>query len=226
MAVAFGNSESPLSQPGSVPALLNAIPAVLRELRLAGTAILEHVGKKPEPGTYETRWLELVLDLADARGERAVFTRRQCIHVHGLDGAVVRELVWGEGDQLVRYTASGARRLTVRAEGSKRAVLLSPDPHPRSGGQFTITSRRTIRGGFRSRDEYCEAFLERPAGRLDLVVQFPAERPPKEARLVLAATETVVRRLRARYRPDGRAVLRCRLRNPATATVYSVRWAW
>jgi hypothetical protein len=44
--------------------------------------------------------------------------------------------------------------------------------------------------------------------------------------LVLAATETVVRRLRIRYRADGRAVLRCRLRQPVPAAVYSIRWTW
>src|SRR5436305_14524111 len=118
MAAVFGNADAPLSQPGALPALLNAIPAVLRELRLALTTTLEHFGKKPPATAYETLWLELVLDIADLQGARAVLTRRQSIRFHALDGAVVRELVWGEGDQLVRYTAAGARRLAVRAEGS------------------------------------------------------------------------------------------------------------
>jgi hypothetical protein len=206
--------------------LLNAIPAVLRELRLAGVALLEHFGKKPTPGPYETLWLELTLDLTDAHGERAILTRRQTVRFHGLNSALVRELVWGEGDQLVRYTAVGARRLAVRAEGSKRAVLLSPDGRPRPGDRLTITSRRTIRGGFRGAEEYCEAMLERPTKRLRFTVVFPLGRPPKTSRLVLATTETMVRQFRPRYRADGRAVVHCQVQDPMPATVYSVRWSW
>jgi hypothetical protein len=226
MAAAFGLPDAPLSQPGALTALLNALPAILRELRLAAAALLARLGKRPPAQPYDTLWLELALDLTDTRGERAVLTRRQCLRFHGLDSAVVRELVWGDGDQLVRYTAAGARRLGVRAEGSKRAVLLSPDHRPGPGDRLTITSRRTIRGGFRAAEEYSEAFLERPTGRLTFSIRFPSSRPPKAARLVLAATETTVRRLRPHYGADGRAVLRCQIQHPVVGTAYSLRWSW
>jgi hypothetical protein len=226
MAVGLDNADAPLGQPGALPAVLTALPAVLRELRLALATLLDHVGQRPAVEPYETLWLALVLDLLDARGERAVLTRRQGIRLRRPDGAIVRELVWGEGEQLVRYTAAGAHRLGVRIEGSKRAVLLSPEHRPGPGDRLTITSRRTIRSGFRAAEEYCEAFLERPTGRLDLTVRFPVGRPPRDARLVLASTETVLRVLRVRFGPDGRARVHCRLAQPTTAAIYSLRWRW
>ena len=105
-------------------------------------------------------------------------------------------------------------------------MLLDLDAHPAPGDRLTIESRRIIRGGFRRRQEYCEAFLERPTGSLELTVLFPPNRPPSTARLVQAPSERVLRRLPVRFRADGRAVLRCRLRQPDVGTTYSLRWAW
>ena len=214
-----------LSRPDALAVLLNAAAALLRELRLAGAVLGGALGRPRPARAYETLWLELVLDLDDPRGERAVLTRRQRIRFHA-GAVVVRELVWGEGEQLARYTAQGARRLAVRPEGSRRAVLLDPDRRPVRGAEVTITSRRTIRDGFRRADEYCEAFLERPTGRVELTVVFPPARPPKRAQLVLATTEAVLRAVPVHYRPDGRAMLRCRLRRPDPAATYSLRWSW
>lgn len=215
-----------MSRPEALTPLVNALALVIRELRLMAAAIWAHARHPPKSTAYETLWLDLALDLVDRTGERAILTRRQCVRFHGLDGAIVRELVWGDGEQLVRYTAGNARRLTVLPEGSKRVVLLAPDRQPVPGGQLTITSRRTIRGGFRAANEYCEALLERPTGRLAITVRFPLGRPPKHAQVILASTETVLRTLPVRYGADGRAVLRCRLRNPVPAVVYSLRWQW
>ncbi len=211
-------------RPELIAQLLHAAAVLARELRPLLTAVL---GWRPRPAAaYETVSLALVLELVDARGERAVLHRRQRVRFLGNGGAVVRELLWGEGEQLVRYQAHGARRIGVRAEGSKRAVLLDPDGHPAPGDRRTIESRRTIRGGFTRRQEYCEAFLERPTGSVELTVVFPPKRPPTTAQLVQAPSERVLRRLPVRYRADGRAVLRCRLRQPQPGTTYSLRWAW
>jgi hypothetical protein len=212
-------------RPEVLTPLLAAGAALLRELRLA-LETLTRWRRRPPTAAYETLSLALELELLDPRGERAVLRRRQRLRFLRDGAAIVRELVWGDGEQLVRYQAQGARRLGVRAEGSKRAVLLDPAAHPAAGDQLTITSRRTIRGGFLGRQEYCEVYLERPTGRLEFTIIFPATRPPLTAQLVRATTEAVVRQLPLRYRADGRAVVRCRLQRPDPATTYSVRWAW
>jgi len=213
-------------QADALHSLVSALASVVRQLRAAGD-MLFHPREPDRPAlSYETLWLDLVLDLQDARGSRAVLTRTQRVRFLAPDGAVLRELLWGSGEQLLHYSIRGARRLRVRREGSKRAILLDPDQRPARGDELTITSRRTIRGAFREREEYCESFLERPTGRLSFTVLFPRRRPPRAACLVSATTEQVLRTLHCRYGPDGRAVLRCRLHKPATGVTYSLRWSW
>ena len=217
---------SPFARPDALAALLSAVATLVRELRLAGGAILAWLRPRRPAVPYETRAIDRVLDLADPEGRRAVLTRRQRIRPLTAGTLVVRETVWGEGEQLARYAVAGARRLTVLPEGSRRSVLLGPDRRTAVGACATSTSRRTIRGGFLQPEEYCETVLERPTGRVDFTVIFPRGRPPRNARLVLAATETTVRTVPVLYRPDGRAVLRCRLRRPTVAATYSLRWSW
>lgn len=124
----------------------------VRALRTAAGTVVGGRTEHPD-GAYTTLWLALELDIADVHGERAVLTRRQRVQFRSAEAALVRELVWGEGGQLARYAARGAQRAGLRAEGSKRAVLLLPDQHPAAGHRVTITSRRTIQGGFRQREE-------------------------------------------------------------------------
>jgi hypothetical protein len=138
----------------------------------------------------------------------------------------VRDVVWGDGQLVARYTARGARRAGERFEGSKRAILLDPLAVAIPGSCTTITSRRTLRDAFLSVDEYCEGLVERSTGRLDLEVRFPPARPPRGARLVSAATERLVQLVPVRYGEDGRPLLRCRIRKPAIGIVYSLRWSW
>jgi hypothetical protein len=214
------------AQAGTLKQLVTALADTAQQVRLSRPSIGARAPHAVTTASYDTRWLSLVLDLKDGRGRQAVLSRTQRVRFLRGDGAIVRELVWGEGDQLVRYRARGARRVGTRAEGSKRVVLLDPEQPPAVGDELTVSSRRTLRDAFGGRDEYCEAFLERPTGRLDIIVTFPRERPPRAAQLVAATTEQVVRTLRARYSADGRAVLHCRLRNPKTGVTYSLRWSW
>ena len=210
----------------AVAGLLTRTRALVRDVRQAASHLVK--GRKPAAPLppYETLWLDLVLDLQDPRGERAVLTRRQRVRFLSGDAGFLRDLLWGEGQPLARYTAQGARRIAVHLEGSKRAVLLEPEQRSAAGDRLTVSSRRTIRGGFRTPEEYFEAFLERPTGALRFTILFPPSRPPRGARLVLAVGERVLRAVPTRYGPGGRPLLRCRVRKPVTAVTYSLRWEW
>ena len=210
----------------AVAGLLTRGISLVRHIRQAASSVVK--GRKPaaSPRAYETLWLDLVLDLQDPRGERAVLTRRHRVRFLTADAGLLRDLLWGEGRPLARYTAHGARRIAVHLEGSKRAVLLEPEHRAAAGDRLTVTSRRTIRGGFRLPQEYFEAFLERPTGALNFTILFPPTRPPRGARLVLAVGEQVLRSVPTRYGAGGRPLLRCHVRNPVTAVTYSLRWEW
>jgi hypothetical protein len=67
--------------------------------------------------SYESLRLDFVLDIQDAGGRRAILERYQQVRFLTAESGVVRDLVWGEGNPLLRYTASGARRLAVQLDG-------------------------------------------------------------------------------------------------------------
>jgi hypothetical protein len=206
----------------AVGTLVDSTATVVEQLRAA----LGVASRRTPPCSYETEWLRLVLDIRDTTGARAILRRSQRVRFLVRGATVVRELVWGNGKQLENYRARGMRRLGLTVEGSKSAVLLAPISPPEVGDALTVTSRRTIRGAFRDRQGYCEAFLERPTRSLTLTILFPTRRPPRVARLVLAPTERVLRTVPVHVGAQGRPVLRCRIPNPRVACTYSLRWRW
>lgn len=175
---------------------------------------------------YENLLLELVYDIQDRHGIRAVLDRRQRVRFLAEDSEIVRELVWGDGEQLARYSVRGARRMLIRPEGSKRAVLLGLPNRPSKGDLATLRSRRVIRGGFRESTEYCETWLERPTRRVVMTVIFPVGRPPHAAQLVTAPEVQTPRTVPIRFAADGRAYVRWSVTRPALDLTYSLRWSW
>ena len=174
---------------------------------------------------YENLRLELAWE-HDTEGRRAVLERRQRVRFIAPDVGAVRDLVWGDGDQLSRYATHGAKRAFARPEGSRLALLLGIDHRPVKGERATITSRRIIEGGFLASSEYCEAVVERPTQYLGLTVHFPVSRPPRGARLVTSAPAEPTRKHLVRYDNLGRPFLRGSCRGPVQERLYSLRWSW
>ena len=175
---------------------------------------------------YENTSLEMVVDIVDPRGHRAVLRRRLGVRFLRPDPGIIRELAWGDGKPLVWYTASGARKLSTEREGSKSVVLLSLDHRPKRGERTVVRSRRVLQDAFRRRLEYFEAFVERPTRRLSVKVVFPRTRPPREAHVVASPPGQTIRRLRVRYGREGRPFLFWRDQQPRLFTHYSLRWSW
>lgn len=182
-------------------------------------------GRQP-PVSYVTERLDLVLDITDRRGRRAVLRRRHQVRFVVGESGVLHEPVWGEGESLVGYRSRGARRLGVRSEGQTRAVLLALARPPAAGERVTVTSRRTIRDGLLRNEEYLAAQLERPTDQVDLHVYFPRVRPPQAGYLVCMPAQGPPRRLPLRISRDGRPMLACQLRKPAHNRTYLLRWSW
>lgn len=75
---------------------------VIQHLNLAGAGI-----------AYENLSLDIVVQIRDPRGATAVLHRRQRVRFRDQEGAIIRDLVWGDGEALARYAVKGARRLDV-----------------------------------------------------------------------------------------------------------------
>ena len=217
-----------MSPLGYLPQLTNAVTALSGLLRQIAVLmpLLSQIRPRQVLPAYENLRLDLVLDIQDEHGRRAVLTRRQRIRLRSGGDIVVRDLVWGDGAPLARYWVAGARRLSVQPEGSRRTVLLRMAQPATRGSVQTLQSRRLIKDGLRERTEYCEALVERPTGRLTMKVLFPDARPPRDAHLVTSPQRAPSRQLRVRYGPEGRPYLAWRTTAPIQDTVYSLRWRW
>jgi hypothetical protein len=200
--------------------------AVLGRQLAALRALAREVLPRRSGAAYENLLLELIWEIQDRRGLRAVLDRRQRIRFLRDEAEVVRELAWGEGEQLARYRVRGARRMLVRPEGSRQAVLLGLHRRLGRGDQLTLSTRRFIRAAFRDSTEYCETMLERPTRRVTLTVIFPRGRPPYEAHVTATPEERRSHALPIRFGADGRAFLRWSRKDPSVGHTYSLRWSW
>jgi hypothetical protein len=209
-----------------VTAAVSALAPAIAESKSLLIALAK-IRRAPCPGLeYENLRLELTWDIHDSTGNRAVLGRRQRIQFLAPDVGAVRDLVWGDGEQVSRYRTRGARRVFARREGSRLALLLGIDHRPMKGECATITSRRLIEGGFLASSEYCEAIVERPTRYLGLTVHFPRTRPPCAAHLVSSEPGEPQRKLPVRYDDHGRPFLRWSCRGPTQERLYSLRWSW
>ena len=132
----------------------------------------------------------------------------------------------GGGKQLGRYVTKGAKRLGVRREGPRQAVLLGLPRSQTKGDLASIGMRRLIECGFTESREYFETTLERPTRRVAIRVLFPRTRPPHEAFLVSSPADTPTKSIPIRRQADGRPFLSWRQSRPDMFRTYSLRWSW
>jgi hypothetical protein len=199
---------------------------LMTQARMALRALAPYLGFRPQQVLYENFSLDLALDIRDVAGRRAILHRHQRVRFLVRDVDVIRDLVWGDGNQVARYAVIGGRRLSVTKEGSKRVILLGLPRTRLTHRQAQMRSRRIIEGGLTSTTEYLETMVERPTGRLALKVQFPVGRPPKEAYLVTSPPEERVKKAPVRCAADGRAYVTWRQRKPDLFRTYGIRWSW
>jgi hypothetical protein len=117
------------------------------------------VGALASTVSYENLSLDVVFDIRDRRGRKAVVRRRQRVRFRVNDTGIIRDVVWGEGDPLWRYSVTGARRLGVRQEGSRRAVLLALARKPNRGDEALVSTCRMVRNPVPGTLGYAESYL-------------------------------------------------------------------
>jgi hypothetical protein len=179
------------------------------------------------PGVdYENDFIDEVVDIRDRTGATAVLEKRQQVRFRRSESAILRDGVWGEGEQLSRYSVVGARQIGMRHEGLRKTVLLAVEPRPVDGEAQEVRITRTMRHAFLEPTGFFDLMAERPTKRLSLKVLFPRSRPPRQAHLVEWPAERTMRRVPVRYAPDRRPFLYWKEMRPHPLTAYSLRWMW
>jgi len=203
----------------------DTVVTAIGQLKAAAAVVRQWLPASCPQTDYENLRLDVVLDIADAHGRHAMLARRQLVRFLVADSGVVRDLIWGNGNQVARYSAHGANRLGLRPEGPLQVMLLGLPYRPVKGERVVLQSRRAIRGALQGSSEYCEMLVERPTRRLALKVLFPRSRPPTTASVVTSPDASVTR-VPVRYGADGRPFLQWGCTAPKQHRTYSLRWAW
>ena len=185
-----------------------------------------HAFRRPKY-SYENLLLDYKLAIEDERGHLARLSREQRVQFLTSEAGVVRDLVWGDGNQTVGYRASGAKPVERRREGMTQVVWLGLPERPVAGQEATVRSSRTVVDALTKRDEFLEVRVERPTRRLRLSVVFPSARPPTSAMVDAIPADSIPRRpLTLRLQRDRRAIVTWNSREVRPFTTYRIRWTW
>jgi hypothetical protein len=204
-----------------IPALGQLVPVAAALIKRLGA--LRLAGASP---SYENISLSLHLRIIDAAGACAELERRQVVRFTTAETGVIRDLVWGDGDAVRAYTASGARLLGMRREGSKSALLLALPASPAAGQRAEVRCKRLIHGALTRRCEYLEVQVERPTKRLALKVSFPKHRPPTRIWMAVHPPESVPASVPVRFNASGRASAQWRRAKVRVSSTYRLSWSW
>jgi hypothetical protein len=132
---------NPLNAAPQFATVTNSLSALLAQVR---ATLITPAPFRPAPSPivgYEILRLAVVLDICDARGQRAVLARRQSVRFLVPDTRVVRDLIGGNGNQVALYTTHGLSRLAPRPEGPKQVMLLGAPHRPAKGERVRFTFR-------------------------------------------------------------------------------------
>jgi hypothetical protein len=183
-------------------------------------------GRTGPRSSYDNLSLAIELDLRDAAGTRAVLRRVQRVRFLTEEAGVIRDVIWGEGRTLAGYRVEGAKRLSVRHEGSRKIVLLGLPTNPGKGESVTVRSERTIAGGFTKDECYLETFVERPTKDLRLTVLFPKSRVPTAVAFESSPPVLAGRALPLSLTAGGRSSSTWTCESPRMLVTYRIRWTW
>ena len=126
---------------------------------------------------FEVNDFRVSLDVKDARGHRAVYTRRERVRFLRDHVTTFYDYGWGTGETFASHRITPGRVVDRQRVGPRyRSLVLLPKPK-RRGERLTFTVRRAIRrGGFGGRANWLEADIYYKTRRAQLRVSVPG--PP------------------------------------------------
>lgn len=179
-----------------------------------------------ERHSYENLRFDLSLTIHDAVGRGATLRRIQSVRFRTAEAGIVRDVAWGEGEQLADYCVSGADLVGVRNEGPNQVALLDIHRRPATNERAELAIDRFIKDGFLQSREYIEAELERPTKLLRLKVAFPRGCTPRAARIELSPPSRSSVAVPVELGPNGRPELSWSTKHPLQNTRYRLVWSW
>jgi hypothetical protein len=188
---------------------------------------VRRLANKPD-GIYEVLDYEARLELLDAEGSKARFTKRQRVRFLQDNVIAYQDQAWGDGEFLVNYRCSPGVAADQYREGHKYRILISLRETKNRGDVAEFFIERTIKQGFTKSVEDFQIDIDHFTKHLKLVIVFPLERLPKQVKLLQQhGRRTKTLEAEARHvLPDGRQQVVWETRHLKLHEAYVVRWEW
>jgi len=179
-------------------------------------------------GMYEILDYDSTLELADPRGELAIFKRRQRVRFLQDNVIAFQDRAWGDGELFAGYRCSPGIEVDRYQEGDQWTVLISLRETKSAGDVEEFYIERTVRGGFTRDEEWRQTEIRHTTRHLKLAVVFPGERRCRRAVLVQRSRNRATALDHTHFTDllDGRQVLTWETSHPGRFEVYTLKWKW
>lgn len=190
--------------------------------------LLQRLNWRRPQGIYQILDYDTVLELTDAKGQRAVIQRNKQIRF--LQDYVVAfwDSAYGDGDLFAEYACSPGVPVDRFREGSRTYTLISLREVKSRGDILPFHIRRVVHNGFTQPQETWETQIQHDTDHLRIAIIFPRERPCQRAVLVQKNINRT-RELGAehlRTLENGRQILEWEVRHPRLHERYLIKWTW
>lgn len=179
-------------------------------------------------GLYEILEYESVLELLDARGERASFKKR--LRVKFLQDNVIafQDYAWGDGKALLNYRCSPGVIVDLYREGSRWNALISLRETKVTGDIAEFHIERELRGSFAVSEAWWETSFQHRARHVKVSIVFPKERPCKRAFLIERnrTRTTPLSPNQIESLPNGNRILTWESNKVKRFELYTLKWHW
>ena len=124
-------------------------------------------------GMYEILEYETTLDLADPKGHKAIFHKRQKVRFLQDNILAFQDYAWGDGEVFTSYTVHARRVVDRYQEGDRWNILISLHQTKSKGDVEDFHIERVATNGFTKDEEWLQTEIRHPTRRLRLAVLFP-----------------------------------------------------
>lgn len=225
----MSNSETEHSQ--SLP-FREILLALLRAdfITLFISVILPHLPRllRQLTGSYEVLDYETKLELLDAEGKFARYTKHQKVKFLQDNVIAFQDQAWGDGEIFADYKCSPGCPVDTYRDGNKYRVLISLRGTKNRGDVETFHIERTIKNGFARPVEDYQVDVDHTTRRLSLTVVFPKERTPKQVKVIEQKTQRSQELSLEMLQPlpDGRWQITWETKKAKLFQNYILRWDW
>jgi hypothetical protein len=179
-------------------------------------------------GLYEILDYDTTLELLDAKGHTAKFSKRQKVRFLQNNIIAFEDYAWGAGTIFHTYSVAPGKAVDFYPEGDRWNVLISLRESKQSGDIQDFRIERTIMDGFTNAEEWKQVEIRHRTHRVKMGVIFPKDRPCRQAQILQRSRKHAIVLGPEHFHrlPNGRQLVSWETQNVQPLEIFTLRWQW